>query len=51
LVGLSSHLLGTDFDEDMDEDPSSQKLGVQNKNSQIRGGSGSRKRASGVSGH
>jgi len=24
LVGLSSHLLGTDFDEDMDEDPSSQ---------------------------
>jgi len=23
LVGLSSHLLGTDFDEEMEEDPSS----------------------------
>ena len=23
LVGLSSHLLGTDFDEDLDDDPSS----------------------------
>ena len=51
LVGLSSHLLGTDFDENLDEDLSSAMKFQPHKNAQVaRGGSGSRKRASGVSG-